>query len=141
VTGTLGYAIPVQGHERIEDLDCGGCAPLRQATTRSLEWGVAFEYSLRYLQSQVTDLGLPAFVNQLTPLVEVAASTPVANARGEATTGTINPGVLWSGRRVQFGLEAQIPMNRASGSSVGVLFQVHWYLDDLFPQSLGKPLW
>jgi hypothetical protein len=42
---------------------------------------------------------------------------------------------------MQFGLEAQIPMNRASGSSVGVLFQVHWFLDDLLPHSLGKPLW
>jgi hypothetical protein len=65
----------------------------------------------------------------------------VANAHGETTTGTVNPGVLWSGRHMQFGLEAQIPMNRASGSSVGVLFQVHWFLDDLLPHSLGKPLW
>ncbi|HKR90010.1 MAG TPA: hypothetical protein VJS38_17725 [Phenylobacterium sp.] len=141
VTGTLGYAIPVQGHELAEDPACAGCAPIRQATIRSLEWGVAFEYSLRYLQSQVKDLGLPAFVNQLTPLVEISASTPVANGFGETTTGTVNPGVLWSGKRMQFGLEAQIPMNRQSGSSVGVLFQVHWFLDDLFPHSLGKPIW
>ena len=124
VTGTFGYAIPVHGHE-----------------TRSLEWGVALEYSLRYLQSQVRDLGLPAFVNQLTPIVEVAASTPVANAHGASTTGTVNPGLLWSGRRMQLGLEAQVPMNHASGSSVGVLFQVHWFLDDMFPRSLGKPIW
>jgi hypothetical protein len=141
VTGTLGYAIPVQGHEFVSDPACDSCAPIRQATTRNLKWGVAFEYSLRYLQSQVKDLGLPAFVNQLTPLVEVAASTPVANANGATTTGTVSPGVLWSGRHMQFGLEAQVPMNRASGSSVGVLFQVHWFLDDLFPHSLGKPLW
>jgi len=141
VTGTLGYAIPVQGHVLVEDPACPGCAPIRQAATRSLKWGFAFEYSMRYLQSQVKDLGLPAFVNQLTPLVEVAASTPVANARGATTTGTVNPGILWSGRHMQFGLEAQVPMNRASGTSVGVLFQVHWFLDDLFPRSLGRPLW
>jgi hypothetical protein len=141
VTGTLGYAIPVRGHELIDNADCTGCAPVRQATTRSLQWGLAVEYSMRYLQSQVKDLGLPTFVNQLTPLVEIAASTPVANGFGQTTTGTVNPGVLWSGKRMQFGLEAQIPMNRQSGSSVGVLFQVHWFLDDLFPRSLGRPIW
>jgi hypothetical protein len=141
VTGTLGYVMPVQGHALVEDPECPDCAPIRQATSRSLQWGLAFEYSLRYLQSQVKDLGLPAFVNELTPLVEIAASTPVANAHGDSTTGTVNPGVLWSGRHMQLGLEAQIPMNRASGSSVGVLFQVHWFLDDLFPHTLGKPLW
>jgi hypothetical protein len=141
VTGTFGYAIPTRGHQLVGNPDCPGCAALRQGTTRSLEWGVAFEYSLRYLQSQVKDLGLPAFVNQLTPLVEVTGSTPVVNGQGERTTGSVNPGVIWSGRRLQFGIEAQIPMNRASGSSVGVLFQAHWFLDDLFPHSLGKPIW
>ena len=141
VTGTLGYAIPVQGHARVEDPDCPSCAPVRQATTRRLQWGLAFEYSMRYLQTQVKDLGLPAFVNQLTPLVEIAASTPVTGGFGQAPTGTVNPGVLWSGKRMQLGVEAQIPMNRQSGSSVGVLFQVHWFLDDLFPHSLGRPIW
>jgi hypothetical protein len=141
VTGTLGYAVPTRAHQLVETPDCPACAPLRQGTTRSLEWGVALEYSLRYLQSQVRDLGLPAFVNQLTPLIEVTGSSPVANANGATTTGSANPGVLWSGRRLQLGLEAQIPINRASGSSVGVLFQIHWFLDDLFPHSLGKPIW
>jgi hypothetical protein len=141
VTGTFGYAVPTRGHQLVEAPDCPDCAAVRQGTTRSLEWGVAFEYSLRYLQGQVKDLGLPAFVNQLTPLVEVTGSTPVVNGHGEGTTGSINPGVIWSGRRLQLGLEAQIPMNRASGSSVGVLFQVHWFIDDLFPHSLGKPIW
>jgi hypothetical protein len=141
VTGTLGYAIPARGHELVEAPDCPDCAPIRRGTTRSLEWGVAFEYSLGYLHSQVKDLGLPAFVNQMTPLVEVVGSSPVANGFGERTTGSVNPGVIWSGRRLQLGLEAQIPMNRASGSSVGVLFQAHWFIDDLFPHSLGRPIW
>jgi hypothetical protein len=42
---------------------------------------------------------------------------------------------------VQLGLEAQVPINRDSGKTVGVLFQVHWFLDDLFPRSIGKPIW
>lgn len=141
VTGVIGYAIPMRSHELVEDPDCPACAPMRQATTRSLEWGLTLQYSLRYLSTHVKDLGLPTFMNQLTALVEIAASTPVQNAHGDGTTGTINPGIIWSGRHMQLGLEAQVPINRDSGRSVGALVQVHWFLDDLFPHSIGKPIW
>ncbi len=123
LTGVIGYA-----------------APLEHGATRSLETGFALEYSLRYLASHVRDIGLPSFVNAMTPLVEVRLETPLG-ARGEPSTGTINPGLLWSGRHVQLGLEAMIPVNSASGHNVGVVFQTHWFLDDLFPRSLGKPIW
>jgi hypothetical protein len=141
LTGVVGYAIPTQSTQLVQDPDCPDCAPARQGIARNVEWGVALEYSLRYLHGQVKDLGLPNFINQLTPLVEITGSTPVANTYGAATTGTVNPGLLWSGRSLQLGVEAQIPMNRASGRDVGVVFQVHWFLDDLFPHSLGRPLW
>lgn len=141
VTGVLGYAIPAQPHERAPNPDCPDCAPIRQGATRALNYGLTLQYSLRYLSTQVKDYGLPAFVNQLTPLVEFAASSPVANAHGLKTTGTVNPGVIWSGRRMQLGLEAQVPINRDSGKTVGVLLQAHWFLDDLFPRSIGKPIW
>jgi hypothetical protein len=141
LTGTVGYAIPTQSKELVQDPDCTGCAPATQRIARTVEWGVALEYSLRYLHGQVKDFGLPNFVNELTPLVEIVGSTPVGNAYGATTTGTVNPGVLWSGRGFQLGLEAQIPINRASGRDVGAVFQVHWFLDDLFPHSLGRPLW
>jgi len=141
VTGVVGYQVPARGHELAADPDCDACAPVRQATTRSLVYGFTLQYSLSYLNARVRGLDVPSFVTGLTPLVEFAASTPVANGRGERTTGTVNPGVIWSGRRVQLGLEAQVPINRDSGKAVGVLFQMHWFLDDLFPRSLGKPLW
>jgi hypothetical protein len=41
---------------------------------------------------------------------------------------------------MQFGLEAIIPMNRATGGKTGVLFQIHFFMDDLFPKSIGKPI-
>jgi len=141
VTGAIGYAVPTRSTQLVQDPDCPDCALARQGIVRSVEWGVALEYSLRYLHDQVKDLGLPNFVNQLTPLVEVAGSTPAANAYGAPTTGTVSPGLLWSGRSLQLGVEAQIPINRASGRDVGVVFQIHWFLDDLFPRSLGRPLW
>jgi hypothetical protein len=37
------------------------------------------------------------------------------------------------------GIETQIPVNRVR-RHVGVLLQAHSYLDDIFPNSLGKPL-
>jgi hypothetical protein len=123
VTGVIGYAVP-----------------LKSGHTRSLETGFAFEYSLRYLAARVKDVGLPTFVNQMTPVVEVALSTPVSDGAGP-TTGTVNPGVIWSGRHIQLGAEAVIPINAASGRGVGAILQVHWFIDDTFPRSLGKPIW
>ena len=35
-------------------------------------------------------------------------------------------------------MEAVIPVNRASGNSVGVLAQLHFFL--LFAQTIGRPL-
>lgn len=124
VTGSLGYAIPASGDG-----------------PRTLRSGVAVEYSLPYLHSHVRDLGLPDFVNHLTPLVEMTFRTPLANGQGTQTTGSINPGAIWAGQHYQLGLEAMIPLNRDSGKAVGAVIQVHFYLDDLFPRSIGKPIW
>ena len=33
-----------------------------------------------------------------------------------------------------------IPVNRASGTGVGVIGQLHLYLDDMFPKTFGQPL-
>jgi hypothetical protein len=88
------------------------------------------------------DLGLPDFINRLIPIVEAQFQTPVANdfGTGVGTTGTINPGVIWVGDKFQLAVEAIIPVNRASGSAVGIMGQVHFYLDDIFPNSIGRPI-
>jgi hypothetical protein len=122
VTGTIGYAIPGTSTE-----------------SKTLNWGGALEYSLLYLQTNVRDQGFSNFVAHLTPLVEFAFTTPT-DTGGGGTTGTFNPGVLWSGQYSQVGVEAVIPLNRASGDNVGVLMQLHFYIDDIFPHSLGTPL-
>ena len=122
VTGTVGYALSGQN---------GG--------PNSIEWAGAIEYSLLYLQNNVKDQGFSNFVAHLTPIVEYSLSSPVS-AGGGGTTGTINPGLIWSGQVEQFALEAMIPVNSASGRSVGFIAQLHFYIDDMFPQSLGKPI-
>jgi hypothetical protein len=110
------------------------------ADADSLVYGFAIEYSLIYLQAHVKDLGLPAPLNRVIPLVEFALETPFNRETAGQTTGTINPGVIWSGQHCQLGCEAIIPANARTGSEVGVVVQLHFYLDDLFPRSLGRPL-
>lgn len=109
--------------------------------TESVEWGLTVQYSLPYLQSFVKDAGLKAPFNRLIPVVEAPMETCTTGDCAGRTTGTLNPGVLWVGKAVQLGLEAAIPVNRASGSHTGVLVQVHFALDDLLPGRLGSPIW
>ena len=95
-----------------------------------------------YLKSEIADLKLPDFINHLIPIVEAQLATPVANNLGNSpvTTGTINPGAIWVGSYFQVGLEAVVPVNHASGTGVGFLGQLHLYLDDMFPATIGQPL-
>ncbi|PYK11370.1 MAG: hypothetical protein DME61_00880 [Verrucomicrobia bacterium] len=85
-------------------------------------------------------MGLRPPLDRLIPLVEFSFGTPLNRGQSGETTGTINPGVIWSSKYVQFGVEAVFPINERTGKSVGVIGQLHFYLDDLFPRSLGRPL-
>jgi len=140
ITGQVGYAIPGKSSTVIIDPDTGEIEIERNP--RVLVWGGSLQYSLPYLKSQVQDFGLPDFINRLIPIVEVSLQTPVQNTltSGTQTTGTINPGVIWVGKNFQVGVEAIIPINRASGDGVGIMGQLHFYLDDIFPTTLGRPL-
>ena len=83
---------------------------------------------------------MPSFFNCLTPLVEAAYSSPASSPSNLGTQVVVAPGVIYGGDGFQVGLEALIPANRASGRFVGVITQLHLFFDDLFPNSLGKPL-
>ena len=133
LTGEIGYAIPGSSSTVTVDPDTGDVDT--EFNPRVLVWGASLQYSLPYLKSAVVDLGLPDFVNHLIPLVETSLQTPVTNtlSSGTVTTGTINPGVIWVGDTFQVGVEAMIPVNRQSGSDVGAIAQIHFFLDDIFP--------
>ncbi|MGA2567766.1 MAG: hypothetical protein ABSF41_13180 [Pseudolabrys sp.] len=140
LTGQLGYAIPSTNATVTVDPDTGDLDA--EFNPRVLVWGASLQYSLPYLKSAVADIGLPDFVNHLIPLVEANLQTPVSNtlSSGTVTTGTINPGVIWVGKYYQVGVEAMIPVNRQSGSNVGAIAQIHFVLDDIFPNSVGQPI-
>jgi hypothetical protein len=103
-------------------------------------FGVAIEYSLIYLQSQVKNIGLAPPFDRITPLVEITSSTPFNRGVTSSTTGVIAPGLIWSGQYFQVSTELIIPYGSGQGHGVGGLVQLHFYLDDIFPNSFGKPL-
>jgi hypothetical protein len=144
ITGQVGYAIPGRNFTTTFgiDPDTGNQTVDTEFHPRVLNWGATIQYSMPYLKSAVVDLGLPDFINRFIPLVEATMQTPVANTftSGTQTTGTINPGFIWVGNTFQIGIEALIPINRQSGTNVGVIAQLHLYLDDIDPRGIGKPI-
>jgi hypothetical protein len=142
ITGQLGVAIPTSASTRsvTVDIQTGERDIEVERHPDVLEWGFALEYSLIYLQSQVQNIGLRAPFDRLIPLVEFALETPLNRGEEGQTTGTINPGIIWAGKYFQVGVEAVIPINERTGNNVGVIAQLHFFMDDLFPHSLGRPL-
>jgi hypothetical protein len=142
ITGQLGVAIPTSASTRSVTVDVQTGEPDIEIERHPdvLEWGFALEYSLIYMQSQVQDLHLHAPLDRVIPLVEFALETPLNRGEEGQTTGTINPGVIWAGKYFQVGVEAVIPINERTGNNVGVIAQLHFFVDDLFPHSLGRPL-
>jgi hypothetical protein len=140
LTGQIGYSIPSSRSSTTVDPDSGDISV--DLHPQFLTYGFSLQYSMPYLKSSVVDLQLPDFFNHLIPIVEGSFQTPVANNfnTGIGTTGTINPGVIWVGNYFQVALEAIVPINRASGTGVGAMVQLHLYLDDIFPRGIGAPL-
>jgi len=128
ITGNLSFDFPVKTNS------AGSPNP------NVFNYGFAFEYSLEYLQHHVRDVGLSAPFDRMVPLVEIAFATPVNRGQANLTTGTIQPGVIWAGQYFQIGAEAILPANRATGRGIGGIVQFHLFLDDLFPDSIGRPL-
>jgi hypothetical protein len=96
---------------------------------------------------------MPEFFRHLIPTVEAVFSMPVSNIGPSVigaipgtheVTGTVQPGVFYIGRlggvSFELGAEALIPINHASGKHVGAVAILDFFLDDMFPDSLGKPL-
>jgi hypothetical protein len=120
-------------------------------TPTVLTYGATLQYSLLYMNSFVHEV--PPFFRQLIPTFEVVVSTPVSNIGPSVlnsipgtheTTGAYGPGLYYIGRlgpiSFELGAVAAIPINRASGRHVGALAILDLFLDDMFPDSLGKPL-
>ena len=134
ITGQLGYAITERGLKRFPDgRDNGG---------HENRWigGIGIQYSIPYLQSQVKDYGLPGWLANLTPMLEIAWSSPANRPSTLPMQLMIAPGVAYSGDWYQVTAELLIPANRGTGRNIGVVAEFHVFLDDLFPKSVGTPV-
>jgi hypothetical protein len=121
VTGELGYAIS----------DSPGTMP------SEWDYAASIQYSMPYLTQHVRALPIPEFFDHLVAVVEFSYAAP-----SSPTTGVIAPGIFYEWNTGQVGAEAIIPANAATRQSQGTGFivQFHLFLDDLLPNSLGKPL-
>jgi hypothetical protein len=143
ITGQFGYAIAGSGKTKTVSFEAEGASVETEFNPDVLAWGLTLQYSLPYLNDHVRAIegSQRELLSQLVPLIEVFFENPVSNVRGhQPTLGTVNPGVLWVGEQAQFGIEAIIPVNRDSGRSIGAIAQLHFYLDEIFPNSIGKPV-
>jgi hypothetical protein len=149
VTGEIDYTwsthpIDVTGVDQFGNV-------LISRTPTVLTYGATLQYSLLYMNAFVHEV--PPFFRQLIPTVEFVAATPVSNIGPSVpgaiigtheTLATVQPGVFYIGRlgplSFELGAEAVIPINHASGRHVGAMAVLDFFLDDIFPDSLGKPL-
>ena len=137
VTGAIGIAIPTKEHTVTRTVADDAVDVERELNPRVLEWGFSLQYNLQYLQSFVEDIGLEAPLNRMIPVVEFAMETSVQGV--SHTSGSIDPGIIWFGQYIQLSLEAVIPINGnalegARQAQVGVIGQLHFYLDDILPE-------
>ncbi len=141
VTGLVEGVLPTRSGNKTFSLNDDGDLDIEiEKNPNVLHWGFAVMYSLPYLQSFVKDVGLPAIIRQLIPIVEIDINNPLDRGFAGKTTGTVNPGIIWAGKYFQLGLEAVVPINERTGKNVGIRGQVHFFIDDIFPNTLGKPL-
>jgi hypothetical protein len=132
ITGELDYNMPNTGNAS----GYGGI--------NTWSGGLTLQYSIPYLQSQIHDYGLPLVLANLTPLVELgwssAASSSAFRPTNNPTAFNLGTGAVWTGEYYSLSTELLWPLNGASGHGLGVIGQFHLYFDDLFPNTLGKPL-
>ena len=149
VTGELSYVVADHKLKAFEaapastlsaPFTTGLAAQFNNGSNNAWSGGVSVQYSLPYLQSQVKDIGLPRVLGDVIPLVEVTWSSPASTPSSQGTTWVAAPGAIYLTDWGEIGAEALVPLNKASGHSVGALALVHFFFDDLFPNTLGKPI-
>ena len=128
VTGVVGASVPTVGSKD------------GVANSSTLNWAFTVQYSLMYLQSAVKDIGLGPPFNRLLAVLEVPLQTCLNAGCGSQTSWTINPGIIWIGKYVELGAAAEIPVNTQPPMGIGLFMLVHLFIDDLFPGSVGRPL-
>ena len=96
-------------------------------------FGLSFAAASRYTPGK---LPRNEPVNQFIPLVEVAFDSP----RGDKTTATMNPGLVYVAEKWQLAAEAIVPLNSEGGRTIGMRAHLFLFLDEVMPALFGKPV-
>ncbi len=136
VTGSVSYSIPTVIHDPLD----GSQVP------NFVTYGGSIQYSLLYRNAFIQEV--PSVFSKLIPTFEGVFSTPVANTGVSTpcdfsvhdTIGVFGPSLYYVGSYFEIGAMLQVPINRASGLHPGVMGIVDFFLDDIAPDTLGKPL-
>ncbi len=130
ITGTLGYRLPDQARGP------GGKA------TPVLQPAASLQYSLHYLAPWLARRGLPAITQRLVLVTELTYAMPTtAGAPAAERIGLASPGLFYAGDGYQLGLEAPLPLTRASGSGVGIIAQLNVSFRRLGLGAISGTLW
>ena len=142
VTGELGYTIADKALKQTAPADPGQgiAASFNQGGSNAWAGAFSVQYSLPYLQSQVRDIGLRGIFADMIPVVEFTWSSPASRPSTASTTWVAAPGLIYLAQWGEVGVEALVPLDRAAGTNVGAVGLVHFFFDDLFAHSIGRPL-
>ena len=138
VTGVLGINYPTDS--KIVTVNDETLEEEIEYVPNTLTWAFTIQYDLRYLQSFVKDVGLGAPFNRMSLVVEFPMETCLEYDCDGDIIGYVNPGVVWNGKKIELGLAARIPVNSRTGEDTGVYLLLHFFVDDIFPNSLGRPV-
>jgi hypothetical protein len=141
ITGEIDYDVPT-----VPSVYTNGILTQQNPTT--VDYGFTIQYSLQYMNAYVQELN-PEILRHLIVDVEATFTSPVSNIGPSAiasvpgtheTTGVIGPGLYYIAHDYELGIYGAFPINQASGKHPGVYAIVDFFLDDLFPNTLGKPI-
>jgi hypothetical protein len=142
ITGELQYLVPT-----VPQVINGGV--LTQQFPTTLTFGGTIQYSLQYMNAYVHEVGGPEVLRHLIFDVEANFTSPVSNIGPSVigsvpgtheTTGVVGPGLYYIAHDYELGIYGAFPINQGSGKHPGVFAIVDFFLDDLFPNTLGKPI-
>jgi hypothetical protein len=102
-------------------------------------YAMSLQYSLPYVQQNIKALHAPQWITRLTPIVEVAMSSPDS---GGTPTGTVAPGLFYDAQSWQLAADLVLPANRTTklGQGTGFNVQYHLFLDTYYKSWFGRPL-
>lgn len=136
VTGQVSYSVPTVVHDPVDF----------SQVPNVVSFGGTLQYSLLYRNAFVEEV--PSAFRQLIPAFEATFATPVANTGPSMpgdfsvhdTTGVFGPSLYYVGTYFELGAMLQVPINAASGRHPGFIAVLDFFLDDIAPESIGRPL-